>query len=85
MEKQQEPTEAQIVDELLGILRKHDVSEYRSASFMVKLAPMPPMHWALATAPTEAEVPMRTELPLPAVGAVEPMRYDLDDVLHGAK
>lgn len=75
------------LDELLAVLRKHKVADYKSDQFglHIKLEPQTQTllgglaSWMPETAPT------KTEPDGPELGAVEPATHDLDDVLFGAK
>jgi hypothetical protein len=94
-------TTAQEMEELLPVLRRNGVSEYNNDmhGVRIKFAERPALEMAQQILGEElarklkvptTELPkldyasLRTEPP-PHVGSVEPIKYDLDDVLHGAK
>lgn len=79
------------IDGLLGVLRKHGVSEFNQDQFglRVKFASEPPRlagidAWMPEAEPVEV-APKQQPIPEQENGTVEPTRHDLDDVLFGAK
>lgn len=91
-----------LLDEFLGVLRKHGVAEYKESTVHVRFYAEPTVAEAQRVIGREIErVVLATpsgavtnEAPIapgfspptaPELGAVEATRYDLNDVLHGAK
>lgn len=85
-----EPLAVPELDNLLTVLCRHGVEDYKADEFglHIKLAKMPPRLEGLkAWLPEddEPEAPIKTEEPLPPEGAIHPQQMDLEDVLYGAK
>lgn len=90
---ERKPEDVEELNNLLIVLRRHGVSEYETddSGVVIKFAPDPTPEAAVKVLTreieraTETPAPIRTEPDGPPPGVVEPMPFDLDEVLHGAK
>lgn len=68
------------LDDLLSLLRKHKVAEFEQDGIKLKFE-----HSTFLISDALPTATARTEPAGPELGAVEPSKHDLEDVLYGAK